>query len=667
MAPKRKRGNNEATQVASGPAGATPEPATKRKKPVKKAAPAASAVAEGISESAAKPVAKRKYTKKAAQDSPATSKATSKRQPAAKRKQTTAEDAQDSPDTAEATPEGDGSVEPAEPVKPVESPEASKPSKPVNSAKSGAKRKRTDDDAAEVSQPKPAAEQEKADSEVTEDPELDEAEPEPAAKRQKPSANASKGSAPAGGASESAAKQKKADNAAEELGLVDGQTEPAAAQTNPNEEATKDAGPTKVVSKPAAKRKSPTTNATEDPGLAEAESGPVVKRKKLNTNAAQGASTTTKNKRDLLYECAVKFVAGKSGTDISKTQLEEFAVTDNDAELMELCNQLLQTQQFRPYKTWNSTVRYRIRSKQDALKLAQLTPDSHLVYQHIEQAGQIGVWKKTLQSKTNMHENTITKTLKDLNSKKLIKEFKTSKNAAKRMYILYNLEPNEESTGGTFYTEGELDDGLVLEVGKFIVDYLQAKTWVAVKPPKVEKPVKVIKGKGKAPTTGKGKEPAESTEKETDQIKPDPPLFRQPIAPNGNPFVPQSADFEDYPTCDDIRKAIIQADFIKDMELGLQDIKKLVAQLVYDDRVEAMAPGRYRAVRTVWQEPGSRDLRILNFIGAVEPDESGFGPGNGFTQSPCGRCPVAKDCRIGGKVNPDTCVYMNEWLDQLAF
>ena len=59
--------------------------------------------------------------------------------------------------------------------------------------------------------------------------------------------------------------------------------------------------------------------------------------------------------------------------------------------------------------------------------------------------------------------------------------------------------------------------------------------------------------------------------------------------------------------------------------------------------------------------PGSVAAKYGMF-NAIDPDEEGVGPGDGLSQMPCGRCPVADDCRIGGVVNPDDCVYLKEWL-----
>jgi len=37
-----------------------------------------------------------------------------------------------------------------------------------------------------------------------------------------------------------------------------------------------------------------------------------------------------------------------------------------------------------------------------------------------------------------------------------------------------------------------------------------------------------------------------------------------------------------------------------------------------------------------------------------------------FTSTPCGVCPVFRECREDGLISPATCVYFNEWLAPLA-
>jgi DNA-directed RNA polymerase III subunit RPC6 len=115
---------------------------------------------------------------------------------------------------------------------------------------------------------------------------------------------------------------------------------------------------------------------------------------------------------------------------------------------------------------------------------------------------------------------------------------------------------------------------------------------------------------------------------------------------------------------EDVLDMIEEAELLKDLTLSLDDVHQLVQQLVYDDRLEEISQGRYRSVRRVWSEkfPQSEGRATLP-PGPFELDDEGFGPGNGLSQVPCGRCPVANECRIGGVISPETCEYMQKWLD----
>ena len=75
------------------------------------------------------------------------------------------------------------------------------------------------------------------------------------------------------------------------------------------------------------------------------------------------------------------------------------------------------------------------------------------------------------------------------------------------------------------------------------------------------------------------------------------------------------------------------------MDLAEADIKSLLDVLVYDGKIERVVGGTaYKALRKV--------------------DTT-----NGFTESPCGRCPVFALCKEGGPVSASNCKYFEEWLN----
>jgi DNA-directed RNA polymerase III subunit RPC6 len=282
-----------------------------------------------------------------------------------------------------------------------------------------------------------------------------------------------------------------------------------------------------------------------------------------------------------------------------------------------------------------------------------------VVYTYIASSGRSGMWKKTVVQRSNVYENTVTKLLKELMASKLIKEFKTARNPTKRMYILYSLEPAEESVGGVFYEGGELEDALVNVLSDLVVDYVDRHSWVEL--PKAH-PSRTKDARKKS------KERQSSVLEEN--TKPytaaaNGQRFKIPIGRvNEGALVPYPPSFRDYPDAQAILDHINDGKVLKEQRtLNIEDMNQLIKTLILDDRLEEMSKGRYRSVRRVWKDGlDNIGAHTAPLVAPVNNESSGIGPGNGLTEMPCGRCPVSQDCRIGGKISPDNCVYMADWL-----
>jgi len=263
-----------------------------------------------------------------------------------------------------------------------------------------------------------------------------------------------------------------------------------------------------------------------------------------------------------------------------------------------------------------------------------------------------GIWKKTIVSKSNLHENTVTKSIKELIGKNLIKEFKSARNPSKRMYILFSLEPNEDSTGGNFYKEGDLDEGLVNTLGDLIVRWIESQSWVEQRTGEA--------AKGKVGRRKKHDQRApEPQATATDKPAEPEPRFKTPRGMNGYPLIPHPPSFSGYPTAADVHRTIVDLQLVKDMTLDVNDVQQLMQQLVHLDRLEEMPRGGYRSVRRTVESIRASVERLSVF------DDGGHGlaPGNALAEVPCGSCPVEGECRVGGIVSPESCVYMDKWLE----
>lgn len=86
-----------------------------------------------------------------------------------------------------------------------------------------------------------------------------------------------------------------------------------------------------------------------------------------------------------------------------------------------------------------------------------LSSEDLLVYQIIQAAGNTGIWTKELKQKSNLPQTQISKIFKTLEARKLIKHVKHVAQQNRKVYMLYELEPSREITGGAWYTEHEYD------------------------------------------------------------------------------------------------------------------------------------------------------------------------------------------------------------------
>ena len=90
-----------------------------------------------------------------------------------------------------------------------------------------------------------------------------------------------------------------------------------------------------------------------------------------------------------------------------------------------------------------------------------LGSEEMLVYQLIQQSGNTGMWTKDMKFHSNLQQPQITKILKTLESRKLIKSVKSVTGGNRKVYMLYELEPSRELTGGAWYTEHEFDSEFI--------------------------------------------------------------------------------------------------------------------------------------------------------------------------------------------------------------
>uniref|UniRef100_A0A915JP84 DNA-directed RNA polymerase III subunit RPC6 n=1 Tax=Romanomermis culicivorax TaxID=13658 RepID=A0A915JP84_ROMCU len=90
------------------------------------------------------------------------------------------------------------------------------------------------------------------------------------------------------------------------------------------------------------------------------------------------------------------------------------------------------------------------------------------------------IWIRDIKEILKLHVNTINKVLKTLESRKLIKAIKpVGAAASKKIYMLFELEPDSSVSGGAFYSGQEFDSQFVDLLNQQCLKYLKSKAQAA--------------------------------------------------------------------------------------------------------------------------------------------------------------------------------------------
>jgi DNA-directed RNA polymerase III subunit RPC6 len=84
-----------------------------------------------------------------------------------------------------------------------------------------------------------------------------------------------------------------------------------------------------------------------------------------------------------------------------------------------------------------------------------------------------GIWTRDIKIATNIPQHSLTKTLKILEQRSLIKSVRSVVSKSKKLYMLYDIVPAKEITGGPWYSDQEFDHEFVEELGNFIVQVVK--------------------------------------------------------------------------------------------------------------------------------------------------------------------------------------------------
>lgn len=159
---------------------------------------------------------------------------------------------------------------------------------------------------------------------------------------------------------------------------------------------------------------------------------------------------------DPAKELHEKMCSREAGALFSQQELLKILNTGSLSDLMQYVQELLDKNLLKLVKQ-NKELRFQAVDVAEAEKKSGMSSDEALVYSYIEASGREGIWTKTIKAKTNLHQHVVLKCLKSLESQRYVKSVKSVKYPTRKIYMLYNLQPSIDVTGGPWFTDSELD------------------------------------------------------------------------------------------------------------------------------------------------------------------------------------------------------------------
>lgn len=193
-------------------------------------------------------------------------------------------------------------------------------------------------------------------------------------------------------------------------------------------------------------------------------------------------STVTIKQEPEVVSAATKIIAlanskGKAG--LSNDDLAH-ELNDISPEIRLLAtNKLLQEGSLELMKKGDTLI-YRVKEKRSA-DVKDIDNDEQIIYNIIEEGANKGIWIRDIRVKSNLVMTQLNKILKSLENKKLIKAVKTVNASKKKVYMLYNLEPDRSVSGGAWYQDQDFEAEFVDVLNQQCLRFLQMRRDQALK------------------------------------------------------------------------------------------------------------------------------------------------------------------------------------------
>ncbi|KAK4533866.1 hypothetical protein CCYA_CCYA19G4748 [Cyanidiococcus yangmingshanensis] len=113
-------------------------------------------------------------------------------------------------------------------------------------------------------------------------------------------------------------------------------------------------------------------------------------------------------------------------------------------------------------------------------RLAGLSNTERAVYEQVRVAGEYGVWVRHIRGRLGLPLSDVNRALKELQRRELVKQVQNVRNKTRKLYMLAELEPSREVTGGPFYDdEGTFDHEFIHQLRELIWRRLMQVPWTS--------------------------------------------------------------------------------------------------------------------------------------------------------------------------------------------
>ncbi|KIV95911.1 hypothetical protein PV10_03511 [Exophiala mesophila] len=353
--------------------------------------------------------------------------------------------------------------------------------------------------------------------------------------------------------------------------------------------------------------------------------------------------------------------------------------------LLSSTQHLVQRALFKIHDRSGGTIGWELVEEAQAANFANLGRDEQLVYSCIANAGNAGIWNKTVKMRIQAHAQVIERTFKTLSTKGLIKPMKSVKNPGRKMWILASLQPSEEATGGSWYTSGDLDTTLLTIIAGVIEFYVAQRSWQ-----EQDTTEPSSNNKRKAPDTGFDENnDARSKAIRTEGLAHNKDKGKSSkSAPPQKSYRPFPPGYTAYPTLQEISSHVLKTKVTQTV-LPENAIHQLLQVMVYDEKLFTMSrrptpeedfdgegsvvmyrsfktPGAVLEKHDLERRKESHEISQHTRLALKRQEElEDIGQG-GANEVPCMSCPVFDICGDGGSINALTCEYFADWYTKIA-